>query len=101
MDEWDKSDDNNAKFPGPQPGDTEMRSQVEDVLPGAGPVHLHGLLGLLPDGTERVKPTPLPTAGLTKEERRDAHRGFCFNSRVSDSLPLDRLQRDWRSLACK
>lgn len=70
------------------------------MLPGAGPNHHHGLLGRLPDGSPRIAPTPLPPGGLSQEEHRDSHRGFCFNSRLSDSLPLDREQRDVRSPGC-
>jgi len=98
---WEASDENNAKFPGPRPGDTEERSAVADVLPGKGPGHEHGLLGRNSDGTERTPPTPLPSRSMTNEERRDANRGFCFNSRVSDSISLDRAQADYRSAACR
>ncbi|CAE8714805.1 unnamed protein product [Polarella glacialis] len=92
--------DNNAPRPPPREGDYEEYTEAPDILPGADNDHMHGLLGRRPDGSERIAPIPLPPGGLTPEDRKDAHRGFCFNSRVSDSLPLDRLQRDMRSAAC-
>mmetsp|Transcript_1135 Transcript_1135/g.4716 ORF Transcript_1135/g.4716 Transcript_1135/m.4716 type:complete len:683 (+) Transcript_1135:112-2160(+) len=101
LQEWESSDENNAKFPGPRPGDTEERSLVPDILPGASPEHMHGLLGRNADGKERILPTPLPPGGMTNDDRKDAHRGFCFNSRVSDSVSVDRPQADYRSAACK
>jgi len=92
-------DDNAPRLP-PRPGDSESHSEAMDVLPGADAKHLHGLLGRLPDGSMRMLPKPLPTEGLTDEERRDAHRGFAFNSRVSDSVSVDRDQADARSPSC-
>eukprot|EP00913_Durusdinium_trenchii_P022180 g20840.t1 len=83
--------ENNSPRPPPRPGDFEDLSNAPHNLPGADADHLHGRLGLKADGSLLVSPTPLPPGGLSDEERRDAHRGFCFNSRVSDSLPLDRL----------
>mmetsp|Transcript_4701 Transcript_4701/g.10134 ORF Transcript_4701/g.10134 Transcript_4701/m.10134 type:complete len:712 (+) Transcript_4701:33-2168(+) len=99
--EWEASDENNAPFPGPRPGDTEERSQMPEILPGADSEHMHGLLGRSDSGEESIPPTPLPPGGLTNDDRRDAHRGFCFNSRVSDSLSLDRHQSEVRSNACQ
>eukprot|EP00434_Breviolum_minutum_P015274 symbB.v1.2.013459.t1/scaffold955.1/size149113/12 len=93
--------ENNSPRPPPRPGDYEETSRAPDILPGVDAAHLHGLIGLNADGAPMVTPTPLPPGGLSNEDRRDAHRGFCFNSRVSDSLPLDRQQRDFRSSACQ
>lgn len=93
--------ENNSPRPPPRAGDYEEYSEAPDTLPGIDANHLHGLIGLKADGSPMVRPTPLPPGGLSDEDRRDAHRGFCFNSRVSDSLPLDRQQRDFRSPACQ
>lgn len=88
--------------PALQPEDTESTSEVWDVLPDADSARLHGLLGRKPDGSCCVvSTTPLPPGGLSGEERRDAHRGFAFNYRVSDSLPLDRPEEDVRGEVCK
>lgn len=93
--------ENNSPRPPPREGDYEESSKAPDTVPGIDANHLHGLIGLKADGSPIVRPTPLPPGGLSDEDRRDAHRGFCFNSRVSDSLPLDRQQRDFRSPACQ
>jgi len=64
----------------------------------------HGPIGMKEDGTPSWKPTPLPPGGvsaLSAEENREAHRGYCFNSRTSDSLSLDRDTRDFRIGQCK
>jgi len=91
----------NAPRPPPQPGDSELHSESSPEVPGADADHLHGLLGRFSNGSLRFKAVPLPPNGLSKKERRVAHRGFCFNSRVSESLPLDRHQQDIRSNACR
>lgn len=91
----------NAPRPPPQPGDSELHSESSAELPGADDDHLHGLIGRFSNGSLRRKPVALPANGLSKKERRAAHRGFCFNSRVSESLPLDRHQDDVRSSACR
>ncbi|OLQ15034.1 Polypeptide N-acetylgalactosaminyltransferase 10 [Symbiodinium microadriaticum] len=93
--------DNNAPRPPPRPGDYEEYSEAPETLPGIDANHLHGRLGLRADGTPKAPAIPLPPNGLTDEERSDAHRGFCFNSRVSDSISVDRSQDDIRSGACR
>ncbi|CAK0804930.1 unnamed protein product, partial [Prorocentrum cordatum] len=94
--------EDNAPRTAPRPGDSELASEVPDALPGAGVGHFHGLLGLRPNGSCcRLQETPLPEAGLTAEERRESHRGFCFNSRASEAQAVDRAQRDVRSQGCR
>eukprot|EP00397_Hematodinium_sp_SG-2012_P014273 GEMP01014505.1.p1 GENE.GEMP01014505.1~~GEMP01014505.1.p1 ORF type:complete len:637 (+),score=139.26 GEMP01014505.1:563-2473(+) len=64
--------------------------------------HLHGALGV--DGGSRLwNPTPLKKAlqEWTAEESRKAHEEYCFNTVVSDSLPLDRERYDSRRGLCK
>ncbi|CAE8613926.1 unnamed protein product [Polarella glacialis] len=92
--------DNNAPRPASLPADLDIPSKEPGVLPGVAPDRLHGLLGLLPDGTPRYKPSKWPEGGLSVEERREAHRGFCFNSRKSDSESLDRKQPEARTQEC-
>jgi len=85
-----------------QPEDEESRSTIWHVLPGADEHHQHGLLGRKADGSCCIiDTTPMPVNGLTAEERSDAHRGFAFNHRWSDSLPLDRWERDVRPDECR
>lgn len=87
----------------PDPEDTEVLTEAPDVLPGADPAgHMHGLIGLGKDGKPLFAPVPLPKAEeMTKEWLRDSHRGFCFNSKASDSVSLDRTQPDARSPQCQ
>eukprot|EP00448_Togula_jolla_P005263 CAMPEP_0170614212 /NCGR_PEP_ID=MMETSP0224-20130122/24680_1 /TAXON_ID=285029 /ORGANISM="Togula jolla, Strain CCCM 725" /LENGTH=630 /DNA_ID=CAMNT_0010939855 /DNA_START=22 /DNA_END=1915 /DNA_ORIENTATION=+ len=92
--------ENNAPWPGPRAGETQERSVVADVMPDADGLHQHGRIGLLPDGSPRYKPDEWPANGLSDEDRRDAHRGFCFNSRKSDSISVDRDQPEARSRKC-
>jgi len=92
--------DNAPRLPA-RPDDSELHSEAPSELSGVDDEHMHGLLGRLPNGSLRYQAVELPPNGLSKKERRAAHRGFCFNSRVSDSLPLDRPQRDFRSKACR
>eukprot|EP00927_Polykrikos_kofoidii_P055289 TRINITY_DN49565_c0_g1_i1.p1 TRINITY_DN49565_c0_g1~~TRINITY_DN49565_c0_g1_i1.p1 ORF type:complete len:721 (-),score=119.86 TRINITY_DN49565_c0_g1_i1:120-2282(-) len=83
-----------------QSEDSETSSDIWEVLPGADRSHMHGLLGRKSDGTCcLIEPSPLP-AKLSQKEKTDAHRGFAFNHRTSDSLPLSRPQTDQRSPAC-
>lgn len=92
--------ENNAPRPPAKLGDSETVSEI-DILPGADSEHLHGRLGLCKNAScHHFTPVPLPAGGLTVEQTRDAHRGFNFNTRVSDSLPLDRTHRDMRSQSC-
>jgi len=91
----------------PELGDTEQVSDAPSVLSGVDPQHLHGLLGRDAEGEPLVKPIPLPEI-LTKDLGSDAwmkamaesHRGFCFSSAFSASLPLDYERDDVRSPAC-
>jgi len=93
--------EDNSKRPIPNPEETETPSEVADVLPGADKSHMHGRLGLRADGTCcRVEVEPI-NGRMTDEERKDANRGFCFNSRASAAIPVDRVQDDMRTAGCK
>lgn len=71
------------------------------MLPGADAAHRHGLLGRLGNGSCcRLRRLAMPKK-MSPAERRDAHRGFCFNSVVSEALDVDRPQRDVRSQGCQ
>lgn len=87
--------EDNAPRPPPRQGDSEVNSTLS-FLPHVDSNHLHGLLGHLPSGELRLKPTPLPA----RYSKRDAHMGQCYNAVMSDSLPLDRNQPDQRSEQC-
>lgn len=92
--------EDNSVRPPPRDGDSDIFSGVPDVLSGASNNHLHGRLGLLSDGSCcRLRPVPLPAA-LTRDEVREAHRGFCFNSRGSEAADVDRAQLDVRTAGC-
>lgn len=53
--------------------------------------HLHGQIGKDPrTGVTFWQPQKPLTRKMTAKELEDAHRGFCFNTVVSRSLPLDR-----------
>lgn len=93
--------EDNAPRPAPRAGDRELASNATDIFPNVDPSHLHGILGLDPFGVPIFKPTPLPPGGLSSEEKRAAHRGQCFNARMSDSLPLDREVPEMRSSECQ
>ena len=78
---------------------------------GADAEHLHGILGLSlnPDGTVPSlqshappdwAPVPVKAGGLSAAERREAHKGYCFNSLVCGALPLDRSAPDTRPQGC-
>ncbi|CAE7459639.1 Pgant5, partial [Symbiodinium sp. CCMP2456] len=90
----------NAPAPRPRAGDTELPSLAPAILNGSTAERLHGLLGRV-NGRARRPSIPLPPGGLTAKERTAAHRGFCFNYRMSDSIPLNRKQLDVRSQACR
>ncbi|CAJ1360493.1 unnamed protein product [Effrenium voratum] len=80
--------------------DEEQVSELE-VVPKADSQHLHGRLGRFANGT-RLRPSlAMPKDGLSQEERRDAHRGFCFNSRKSEAVSLDRAAPDLRTEPCR
>jgi len=93
--------EDNSNAPPRDPEETELQSEAPDVLPGADQFHLHGRLGLRPDGTPRIRPDPLPEGGLTEDQLKDSHRGFCFNSRGSEAVDVDRAQFDVRSQGCQ
>jgi GT2 family glycosyltransferase len=81
------------------------------IWAGADAEHLHGVLGraLNPDGTVPSPqshappdwaPVPIKAGGLSAAERREAHKGYCFNSLVCGALPLDRSAPDTRPQGC-
>jgi len=63
---------------------------------------LHGWLGYK-HGVPMWEPTPLkkPLREWTDEENTAAHKGYCFNVVMSDSLELDREFGDYRHEQCK
>ena len=61
--------------------------------------HLNGVYGLDEHNEPLWKPFALQ-GNMTYEEKVRAHTGYCFNSRVSDSLPLDRAVPDFRHELC-
>lgn len=95
--------EDNAPWPGPEAGDyDQIAAGMPGVLPGATSLRQHGRLGLWPNGTCcRILPRPLPAGGLTPAETSEAHRGFCFNTRGSEAIEVDRQQGDVRSEGCR
>lgn len=62
--------------------------------------HLHGQYAL-DDSLEPLwKPVPLKFR-MTHDQRVAAHTGYCFNTRVSESIPLDRPVPDYNSRTCR
>eukprot|EP00927_Polykrikos_kofoidii_P017022 TRINITY_DN17728_c0_g1_i1.p1 TRINITY_DN17728_c0_g1~~TRINITY_DN17728_c0_g1_i1.p1 ORF type:complete len:625 (-),score=68.04 TRINITY_DN17728_c0_g1_i1:191-2065(-) len=92
--------ENNAPRPPAKVGDYEVQSTTLPVLAGASSDRLHGRLGLRPDGSPRFKIIPLPPGGLSNAQKREAHKGQCFNAAVSDSLSLDREQPHVQTAQC-
>eukprot|EP00922_Rhytidocystis_sp_ex-Travisia-forbesii_P013541 GHVS01020261.1.p1 GENE.GHVS01020261.1~~GHVS01020261.1.p1 ORF type:complete len:650 (-),score=91.49 GHVS01020261.1:509-2458(-) len=79
-----------------------MAVQVSDIAaahPGRDDKHLHGILGLDADGNPGWSPQPI-NFRMTREQKTEAHRGYCFNSRVSDSISLDRNVPDFNDAVC-
>jgi polypeptide N-acetylgalactosaminyltransferase len=75
------------------------RQAARNVFPGADAEHLHGRIGLSPNGAPAWIPSP-PLTSETEQEKREHHRGHCFNVRQSDSIPLDRPIADARHASC-
>ncbi|PFH37950.1 GalNac [Besnoitia besnoiti] len=73
---------------------------IEEVNPGADSDRLHGLVGILDDGTPAWTPTPI-FFKQSPEQKREAHKGYCFNTKVTDSLSLDRAVPDYASAYCR
>jgi len=92
--------EDNSSPMAPEAGDSVEVSEANDELPGANEEHMHGLLGRGPDGLPLKKPSHLP-AIMDEAFLKESHRGFCFNSAFSDSLPLDNSREDVRSTRCK
>jgi len=63
---------------------------------GSDSTHLHGRVGVKADGHPSWNPRPLKTP-MSDADKAIAHKGYCFNSWVSDSLPLDRSVPDYTS----
>lgn len=88
--------DDNAKW------DPEIASEkVTSDFKSPDNDHMHGILGV--DNSEQLwKPTPLkkPLREWTAAEERESHKEFCFNSVLSNALPLDRPRWDKRVRSC-
>lgn len=80
--------------------DRLVREAGENVFPGVDKDHLHGKIGYNKDGSPAIKLLP-PLITETLEEKREHHKGTCFNLRRSDSIPLDRPLGDMRHPDCK
>eukprot|EP00922_Rhytidocystis_sp_ex-Travisia-forbesii_P027076 GHVS01039726.1.p1 GENE.GHVS01039726.1~~GHVS01039726.1.p1 ORF type:complete len:645 (+),score=95.77 GHVS01039726.1:333-2267(+) len=74
-------------------------SELAVVYPGSDSKHMHGQVGLDAAGNPGWIPQPL-TFRMTKEQKTEAHRGYCFNTRVSDSVSLDRDVPDFNDAIC-
>lgn len=77
------------------------RSNLPGVLPGVDAEHLHGLVGLYPNGTKAWSPQQWQDHPETMEEKRLHHTQNCFNLARSDSIRLDRGVPDSRAPECK
>lgn len=73
---------------------------IENVFDGVDDAHLHGAIGLREDGSSPYQMKP-PLQHETNDEKREHHKGNCFNLRRSDSMPLDRHLDDMRHPKCK
>ncbi|PHJ24837.1 udp-n-acetyl-d-galactosamine:polypeptide n-acetylgalactosaminyltransferase t1 [Cystoisospora suis] len=73
---------------------------VEGVNPGADEDRLHGIVGMYDDGRPAWTPSPV-FFKMNKEQKREAHKGYCFNTRASDSISLDRATPDFASYYCR
>eukprot|EP00053_Salpingoeca_punica_P018111 m.176300 g.176300 ORF g.176300 m.176300 type:complete len:585 (-) comp17363_c1_seq1:321-2075(-) len=62
--------------------------------------HMHGVVGADAQGKPLFSVKPMPP-DETAEQKREHHKGNCFNLARSDSLPLDRPIPDVRSEQCK
>lgn len=85
----------------PRENDVDVQSQAADILPNADEAHLHGILGLWPNGSSIIQARDMPIDGLSHAQTVTAHTGFCFNSKMSESLSLDVQRQDVRSKACR
>ena len=70
-----------------------------NVFAGVDVGHMHGLVGLRKDGSPGFKLLP-PVGDETAEEKREHHKGNCFNLRRSDGISLDRPLADARHPKC-
>ena len=69
------------------------------IVRAADPFHLHGRLGIRADGKHDWVPRPKPQH-QTDQEKTNAHRGYAFNSKVCESIALDRDIPDTRPKQC-
>lgn len=65
----------------------------------ADPAHLHGVYALDDHLEPLWKPVPLKFR-MSYQDKVLAHTGYCFNTRVCESLPLDRPVPDYNSKKC-
>eukprot|EP01053_Blabericola_migrator_P005297 Blabericola_migrator_1__5296@NODE_2719_length_2427_cov_179_636017_g1702_i0_p1_GENE_NODE_2719_length_2427_cov_179_636017_g1702_i0NODE_2719_length_2427_cov_179_636017_g1702_i0_p1_ORF_typecomplete_len660_score113_08Glyco_tranf_2_3/PF13641_6/4_3e17Glycos_transf_2/PF00535_26/2_4e16Glyco_transf_7C/PF02709_14/2_8e11Ricin_B_lectin/PF00652_22/4e03Ricin_B_lectin/PF00652_22/2_5e08Glyco_tranf_2_2/PF10111_9/3_6e06CDtoxinA/PF03498_14/0_0093_NODE_2719_length_2427_cov_179_636017_g1702_i02962275 len=70
------------------------------IFSGVDDAHLHGKIGLNPSTGEAFWKPMKPAFRMTKEQKREAHKGYCFNTRVSASLELDRQVPNYNSQKC-
>lgn len=72
-----------------------------DIYPGASARFLHGKIGLdLTTGKNLWSPSKRSNFRMTDEDRTKAHEGYCFNTRVSASLDLDREVPEYNTNRC-
>jgi len=84
-----------------RPGTVWERGAPSKGLHGIDPDHLHGQNNVREDGTPGWTPLPdLDWSAETLEEKKERHKGACFNTRRSDSVALDRSLSDARSPGC-
>lgn len=69
------------------------------TYPGSDADHMHGVIGIDKDGSPGWSPQPL-NFRMTLDQKKEAHKGYCFNTRVSDSIPLDRKVPDFNESKC-
>jgi polypeptide N-acetylgalactosaminyltransferase len=73
-----------------------MKHEIDHTNP-----YYHGLVGRdSVTGTKLWKETPYPDFNKSFEENVAAHKGYAFNSRKSDSIPLDRDFPNFLSKEC-
>lgn len=73
--------------------------QKVEVFPGADSEHLHGIVGTDRNGVAIWEPRNL-LFKMSISAKEQAHQGYCFNTRVSESIHLDRTLPDFAHHKC-